>query len=769
MKRLYLGLLYLACVFTAVYERNVFAETRITGICFSAIRDGESPALQIDSLPSTVEKDVAFAARVASTLRTYSVQGSNFLIPEFCDRFEVDCVVGAWIGTSRWQNDAQIEKLIYLAKRKHRSIRSLLVGNEVLHRGDCSLAQLTKYVRTVKAQTDLPVGVAETWRAWHDHPELAKEVDFLGVQAYPYWESLPIEGAAAYTVDRVLEIQRLFPEKKVILSEFGWPTSGGRRGQAEASPENAARYLQEILPLLQQHQIENYYFSLWDEVWKVGPEGGVGGHWGLFKSNGTVKSEFTEFLPSDSIAGIQRRPRSVTFQLAADEYRNVDILRVAYPSEDATSKETVTKDETKSKEFTSPERGPGLQSVKGSGIRIQLPIGQLDSPRSRHEEQGEAKRSEAKRDEAKEDEAKGDEAKGDEAKEDEAKEDPQSERQPARERVRDDEIDRSTGNDGNNGTRTVDSSPAPGPKPVLAAQSLGRVMENPLSPNELFGICLSLFRDNESPHFGITPLISEITEDIAHAGRMARVLRTYTVTDSFGLIHEICENYQIDCVPGAALGKYPWLNESEIEMLIRIGNSGNPRVRALIVGNEVMHRGDFSLEQYIQYIRRVKRSVPVPVATAELLHTWIEHPELADEVDILGVQIYPYWGGLAIESAAEDTLLRVQELQAAHPNKRVMLTEFGWPSDGGTIGGAIASPENAVRYYRETIPLLNRNKVEYFYFAMTDEQWKQGDEGGPGPHWGIMESNGKVKRTFETLLPQKFGMSRPPRKLTLED
>jgi exo-beta-1,3-glucanase (GH17 family) len=155
------------------------------------------------------------------------------------------------------------------------------------------------------------------------------------------------------------------------------------------------------------------------------------------------------------------------------------------------------------------------------------------------------------------------------------------------------------------------------------------------------------------------------------------------------------------------------------------------------------------------------------VATAELLHSWLEHPELAAEVDILGVQIYPYWGGLTIEKAALNTLESVQQLQKTFPDKQIILTEFGWPTDGGTIGEAVASAENAGRYLKEVIPLLNQNKIDYLYFAMTDEKWKQRDEGGPGPHWGLLMSDGKVKPAFQAMLPNnsKKSMDRPVRKL----
>ena len=306
--------------------------------------------------------------------------------------------------------------------------------------------------------------------------------------------------------------------------------------------------------------------------------------------------------------------------------------------------------------------------------------------------------------------------------------------------------------------------------PKTVATSVEAAQVEAVDDDRWSGICLSLFRDNESPHFGITPLIAEVREDVNYASTLARAVRTYSVADSFAFVPDMSAEIGVDCYPGAALGKYPWLNELELEMLIRVGQQPDSRIRALIVGNEVMHRHDFSVEQYIQYIRRVKRQVDVPVAIAELLHSWLEHPELADEVDVIGVQIYPYWGGVPIKDAATNTLQSVKQLQARFPTKRVVLTEFGWPTAGGKLGGAVASPENAARYVREVIPMLEEHGIEYLYFAMADEKWKSQDEGGPGAHWGLLRSDGTVKEAFQDSLPKEAskGMSRAGRKLKVE-
>ena len=707
---------------------------QLRGVCFSSFRGNESPERQILPLPSTVEQDIAMASRIAGAVRTYTVQGSYYLVPEFCDANGMDCIIGAWIGPSRWQNDAQMERLIRLASSGHQSLRAVIVGNEVLHRGDCTEAQLIGYVRQAKASLDLPVAVADTWKAWLEHPAIAAEVDICAVQIYPFWEGLPIDGAAEYTVRRVKEIQRQFPDKRIILSEFGWPTQGDPLGQAIASPENAARYLREILPLLDESEIEYYYFAIWDETWKVGAEGGVGAHWGLYTADGTLKPAFRESLPRSAHEGSSRPSRPITFPLVADSSRNAVIAHIAVgapgPAEAG-------------QDATDAQRGAGLQAAKGpgqfnpySGLRPLSVGAEFPGPNSRDDQPTEPPA----------DEESGTESDGDTCGDEPDDEPPESGDADAASQ--------------NASSTTVNSRPV--------QEKEGDVDDG---TRVLDGVCLSLFRDGETPHFGITPLPSEIRSDIAYASTVANTVRTYSSSDNFAFAPDFCREFNVDCYPGAALGKYPWLNDQEIEMLIRLGKSGNPHIRALIVGNEVMHRGDFSVDQYIQYIRRVKQAVDVPVATAELLHSWMEHPELADEVDILGVQIYPYWGGLGIEKAAADTVYSVQQLQRRFPGKRVVLTEFGWPTDGGSLGDAEASPENAARYVREVLPLLEENGIEYLYFAMTDEKWKSQDEGGPGSHWGLLESNGKVKPCFDGIFQGAAakGMDRPPRELSFED
>ena len=77
--------------------------------------------------------------------------------------------------------------------------------------------------------------------------------------------------------------------KKVIISETGWPTKGEQYGGAEPSYENAMRYFINTMNWVKEDNIESFYFSSFDEVWKMNHEGEYGAYWGLWDKEGNYK------------------------------------------------------------------------------------------------------------------------------------------------------------------------------------------------------------------------------------------------------------------------------------------------------------------------------------------------------------------------------------------------------------------------------------------------------------------------------------------------
>jgi exo-beta-1,3-glucanase (GH17 family) len=81
----------------------------------------------------------------------------------------------------------------------------------------------------------------------------------------------------------------------------------------------------------------------------------------------------------------------------------------------------------------------------------------------------------------------------------------------------------------------------------------------------------------------------------------------------------------------------------------------------------------------------------------------------------------------------------------AGQGKRVIITETGWPSEGGSLKGAFASNENAMQYFIETQNWSKQNNIEVFYFSSFDEGWKVGAEGDVGAYWGLWDKNEQLK------------------------
>jgi exo-beta-1,3-glucanase (GH17 family) len=77
--------------------------------------------------------------------------------------------------------------------------------------------------------------------------------------------------------------------KKVIITETGWPSLGEPFHGAEPSEVNAMKYFIDAQKWSEEEDIEIFYFSSFDEDWKVGAEGDVGAYWGLWDINETIK------------------------------------------------------------------------------------------------------------------------------------------------------------------------------------------------------------------------------------------------------------------------------------------------------------------------------------------------------------------------------------------------------------------------------------------------------------------------------------------------
>jgi exo-beta-1,3-glucanase (GH17 family) len=274
----------------------------------------------------------------------------------------------------------------------------------------------------------------------------------------------------------------------------------------------------------------------------------------------------------------------------------------------------------------------------------------------------------------------------------------------------------------------------------------------------LHGIAYSPYRDCQIPGEGDEPSEANIRQDMKMIQTMGNAIRTYSSTGVSAKIARIASQMGLRVTAGAWLDDDLEENEIEIEGLIDLAHSLD--LESVIVGNEVMLRGDLTEEQLLGYIERVKAEVDVPVTTADISGILLQHPKLMQAVDYQLVHIYAYWDGISIENAARYVAQTLHGFEQTAGGKKVVIGETGWPSAGPIRGEAVPSFENQRRFAREFIHLAEEENIEYFYFDAFDEQWKT--EGGVGPYWGLLYSDRTFKYDIQSFfVPQPNAAPQP--------
>ena len=258
----------------------------IHGICFSLYERGQKPG---DVITRTqVERRIEMLRPHVKWVRSFACTDGNELVPEVAKEKGLKTLVGAWLGHDKEKNREEIAALVRLAKAGMVDIA--VVGNEVLYRKDLSEAELLEYIREVKAQLpEIPVGYVDAYYEFDARPQLVDACDLVLANCYPFWEVCAFDYSLMYMQQMYRIAQRAAKGKPVIITETGWPSKGASFGVAVPSPENALKYFINTQKWAKEDQVDVFYFSSFDEEWKVGAEGDVGAYWGLWDMDEKLK------------------------------------------------------------------------------------------------------------------------------------------------------------------------------------------------------------------------------------------------------------------------------------------------------------------------------------------------------------------------------------------------------------------------------------------------------------------------------------------------
>ena len=261
-------------------------EEKVHGICFSPYVEGQGPGTQIGE--AQIRERLAFIQDNTRWIRTFSCSEGNELIPAIAKENGLDTMVGVWLDGNREQNEIELGNAIEIAKAGHADI--LGVGNEVLLRGDLSEDELIDYINRAKeGAPGVPVGYVDAYFEFEVHPRMTEACDVILANCYPFWEGCPADYALLYMKEMYRRAALAGNGKKVIVSETGWPNVGTAERGAVPSFENAIKYFVDTHLWAEEDGVEIFYFSSFDETWKVDAEGDVGAYWGIWDKDGNPK------------------------------------------------------------------------------------------------------------------------------------------------------------------------------------------------------------------------------------------------------------------------------------------------------------------------------------------------------------------------------------------------------------------------------------------------------------------------------------------------
>src|ERR1700716_276631 len=248
-------------------------------VSYAPFRDLQTPLVPTTHIaPEQIAQDLAQLAKISDCVRTYSIENGLDQVPGLAAKVGLKVIQGIWLGSNRLKNLAQISTVVRLSKENPGVITALVVGNEVLLRGEMTTADLAATIRSVKSQVIVPVTYADVWEYWLRNREVYEAVYFVTIHILPYWEDLPVRAkhAAGHVAAIRKQMSAAFPGKEILIGETGWPSEGRMRDGALPSRTNQARVVSEILGLAKQENFRVNLIEAYDQPWKRQLEGAIG-------------------------------------------------------------------------------------------------------------------------------------------------------------------------------------------------------------------------------------------------------------------------------------------------------------------------------------------------------------------------------------------------------------------------------------------------------------------------------------------------------------
>jgi exo-beta-1,3-glucanase (GH17 family) len=235
---------------------------------------------------------------------------------------------------------------------------------------------------------------------------------------------------------------------------------------------------------------------------------------------------------------------------------------------------------------------------------------------------------------------------------------------------------------------------------------------------------------------------NNITLDIAMLSQLTPAVRLYgtdcnqteMVLKSIDLLNM---NSSVQVWLGVWLNNDTTTNDRQLTQMYDILDQyPSSRFAGIIVGNEVLFRKDLTEAQLGQYLQSVRsnltaKNIDLPVSTSDLGDDWTA--ALAADTDIVMSNIHPFFAGVTPDEApgwswsfwqTHDVVLTASNSSKGYPTN--IISEIGWPSEGGNdcgtdagcpnaTAGAVASIDNMNAFMDGWVCQAMANSTTYFW------------------------------------------------------
>jgi exo-beta-1,3-glucanase (GH17 family) len=259
-----------------------------------------SPAL-IDRLLDNLIKKTGFRC-----IMTYGVlHGLDYTFTAARQR-GLKVIAILWIDKDIQVNTQSISRGIALAREFPDTIIKLACGSEVRTRHNYAFdSEITRCLSAMReAAIKQPITTIDIWWEWCNRSmpcsatNFGTQVDWIGINVFPWWENkysglypcIPAKNAAAFHLARLEELQKTYPDKEIVLTEFGWPHAPDQGTEINmhtgqhcgvAGPKNQTLVIRETFKQLIRKNFTGVVFEAYSEKWKPADEGSFGAAWGI--------------------------------------------------------------------------------------------------------------------------------------------------------------------------------------------------------------------------------------------------------------------------------------------------------------------------------------------------------------------------------------------------------------------------------------------------------------------------------------------------------